>query len=208
MPHIKHHKRINLLSKIISFSCIFLILYIIFINCRPVTNNLEDNLAPKVEQYISTEHSGSSAIEHRPNSEISILYSVFEGVNKNLNPYIIKAKQARKTLKNKYELDTIFVQYNLNKQQDLIINSNTGILNEETKFLILTDKVQFNMGEAVFNTEKAEINLLNKEAFSNAGIILSYKNSKITSNNFNSKNDNNIINFNDRVRATIDLSNF
>lgn len=207
MPLIKHHKRINRLSKIISFISIFLILYVIYINFNPVINNLEGNLEPELKQYVSTENP-SSITERRPDSEISILSSVFEGVNKNLNPYKIRAKHARKTLKNKYKLDTINVQYKLNNQEDLIINSKAGVLNEETKFLKLTDQVRFKMGEAVFSTEKAEINLINKEASSNVGVILSYKNSKITSNNFNSKNDNTIINFNDRVRATIDLSNF
>jgi hypothetical protein len=64
------------------------------------------------------------------------------------------------------------------------------------------------MGDAKLKAKEVEFNLLNKETFSDTGVILNYKNSKISSTNFSATNDNNILNFTNKVSAVIDVSDF
>ncbi|MCC8399540.1 MAG: LPS export ABC transporter periplasmic protein LptC [Rickettsia endosymbiont of Gnoriste bilineata] len=197
---ISSYRRSISISKILSCLGLVLTLYLIYINFNPINNNLE----------LIENNSGNSSFtpSDKTNYEIKISNSTFNGVNKNLNPYQIQAVQAVRTLDNKYALEEINAKYKINDNKLLVINAKNGILNENSHMLELRDDVQFFLGESILKAQEAQLNLLNKETFSRTGVILSYKNCQITSDNFNSTNDNNIINFKGSVSTIIDVSDF
>lgn len=134
--------------------------------------------------------------------------SIFEGVNKNLNAYKIKTERAIKESDNKYKLDIINAIYNVNQDQTLIINAKEGFLDEESNILDLKNDVKLFFDEIIFNTNDARIDLVNKNITGNSSAKLLYKNSSITSDSFNTKDENNIIIFKGNVFTIIDLSDY
>ncbi|MDR0773822.1 MAG: LPS export ABC transporter periplasmic protein LptC [Rickettsia sp.] len=196
---ISSYRRSISLSKILSCLGIVLTLYLIYINLNPISNNSKS----------TEDNSGNSAFN--PNDkdyEIKISNSIFKGFNKNLNPYQIQAVQAVRTLGNQYKLEEINATYKINDNKDLVISAKNGILNENSHMLKLKNDVQFFLGESTLKAQEAQLNLLNKETYSNTGVVLSYKNCKITSNNFSATHDNDIINFKGNVSTVIDVSDF
>ncbi|KIJ88798.1 LPS export ABC transporter periplasmic protein LptC [Rickettsia asembonensis] len=134
--------------------------------------------------------------------------SIFEGVNKNLNAYKIKTERAIKESDNKYKLDIINAIYNVNQDQTLIINAKEGFLDEESNILDLKNDVKLFFDEIIFNTNDARIDLVNKNITGNSSAKLLYKNSSVTSDSFNTKDENNIIIFKGNVSTIIDLSDY
>ncbi|AFC71212.1 LPS export ABC transporter periplasmic protein LptC [Rickettsia australis] len=134
--------------------------------------------------------------------------SIFEGVNKNLNAYKIKTERAIKESGNKYKLDIINVIYNVNQDQTLIINAQEGFLDEGSNILDLKNDVKLFFDEIIFNTNNARIDLVNKNITGNSSAKLFYKNSAITSDSFNTRDENNIIIFKGNVSTIIDLSDY
>ncbi|MFV9858287.1 LPS export ABC transporter periplasmic protein LptC [Rickettsia sibirica] len=132
--------------------------------------------------------------------------SIFEGVNKNLNAYKIKTERAIKESNNKYKLDIINAIYNVNQDQTLIINAKEGFLDEESSILDLKNDVKLFFDEIIFNTNDARIDLVNKNITGHSPAKLLYKNSSITSDSFNTQDENNIIIFKGNVSTIIDLS--
>lgn len=132
--------------------------------------------------------------------------SIFEGVSKNLNTYKIKTERAIKESNNKYKLDIINAIYNVNQDQTLIINAKEGFLDEESSILDLKNDVKLLFDEIIFNTNDARIDLVNKNITGHSPVTLLYKNSSITSDSFNTKDENNIIIFRGNVSTIIDLS--
>ncbi|WP_341751602.1 MULTISPECIES: LPS export ABC transporter periplasmic protein LptC [unclassified Candidatus Tisiphia] len=196
---ISSYRRSISLSKILSCLGIILTLCLIYINLNPISNNSK-----------STEDNSSNSA-FNPNDkdyEIKISNSIFKGFNKNLNPYQIQTVQAVRTLGNQYKLEEINATYKINDNKDLVISAKNGILNESSHILKLENDVQFFLGESTLKAQEAQLNLLNKETYSNTGVVLSYKNCKITSNNFSATHDNDIINFKGNVSTVIDVSDF
>ncbi|XVN42757.1 MAG: LPS export ABC transporter periplasmic protein LptC [Candidatus Rickettsia vulgarisii] len=169
-------------------------------NLKTSNNNLKEPTNSASEQ-VTDKHDKSKY-------EIKILNSTFKGLNDKLKPYQINSLQAIRTLDNNYLLEIIDAKYAMNSKEELVINADNGILNEETQILTLQNNVQFFLGEGTLKTPEAELNLLNKEASSNAGVILFYKNSTLKSENFKSMDDNNIINFQGNVSTVIETSDF
>ncbi|WP_341758628.1 LPS export ABC transporter periplasmic protein LptC [Candidatus Tisiphia endosymbiont of Ditula angustiorana] len=197
---ISSYRRSISLSKILSCLGIVLTLYLIYINLNPISNNSK-----------STEDNSSNSafdLNDKLDYEIKISNSIFKGFNKNLNPYQIQAVQAVRTLGNQYKLEEINATYKISDNKDLVISAKNGILNENSHMLKLKNDVQFFLGESTLKAQEAQLNLLNKETYSNTGVVLSYKNCKITSNNFSATHDNDIINFKGNVSTVIDVSDF
>lgn len=197
---ISSYRRSISLSKILSCLGIVLTLYLIYINLNPISNNSK-----------STEDNSSNSafdLNDKLDYEIKISNLIFKGFNKHLNPYQIQAVQAVRTLGNQYKLEEINATYKISDNKDLVISAKNGILNENSHMLKLKNDVQFFLGESTLKAQEAQLNLLNKETYSNTGVVLSYKNCKITSNNFSATHDNDIINFKGNVSTVIDVSDF
>ncbi|HJD56296.1 MAG TPA: LPS export ABC transporter periplasmic protein LptC [Rickettsia endosymbiont of Pyrocoelia pectoralis] len=134
--------------------------------------------------------------------------SIFEGVNKSLNAYTIRAKEAIKESDNKYKLDIINAVYDVNKEQSVNVYAKEGFLNEEARILDLKNDVKLYFDDIIFDTDYARIDLINRNIISNSPAKLFYKNSSITSDSFNTENDNNIIIFKGNVSTNINLSDY
>lgn len=194
------YKRFRNLLRIITFIGILIITYYFYINLNVFNNNSQKPINTTSKKLIDK--------NDKSKYEIKILNSTFKGLNKNLNPYEINTLQAIRTQNNNYLLETIDAKYTINTEEELLINADNGVLDEETQLLKLQNNVQFFLGEGTLKTPEAELNLLNKETSSKAGVILFYKNSQLKSKNFNSKEDNNIINFQGNVSTIIETSDF
>ena len=121
---------------------------------------------------------------------------------------MIKAKQAIKESDNKYKLDIINATYNANKDQLITIYAKEGFLNEESNILDLKNDVKLYFDNIIFNTNGAQINLVNKNITGKSSSTLLYKNSSVTSDSFNTQDDNNIIILKGNVSTIIDVSDY
>lgn len=194
------YQRLSSLLKIITLIGISIVIYYIYISFK-ITSNDSKKSADSISGKLVDKHDKSKY-------EIKILNSTFKGLNDNLDPYQINTAQAIRTLDNNYLLEVINAKYAINSDEELVINAKNGILNEATQILKLHNNVQFFLGESTLNTQEAELNLLNKETSSNAGVLLFYRNCKLKANNFKSIDNNNIINFHGKVSTIIDTSDF
>lgn len=196
------YKRLNGWSKVLTFLAVLLILYFIYINSKspvsPIDFKQNDNITE--ENIIDS--------EEKSNYTVKILNSTFNGVNENLNPYQISTAKAIRTMDNNYLLEKIAAKYKINNEEELEVSAKDGILNEMTQVLELKNNVQFLLGDGLLTTPKAQLNLLDKEASSEAGVILLFKNSKLKANNFSSTNNNMLINFEGQVSTSINISDF
>lgn len=161
-----------------------------------------------------TEENNTNIIEKDSGKNLDLKYniilkdSVFEGVDKNLNSYLVKAEQAIKDSDNKYKLDIINGTYNVNQNQSVTVYAKKGFLNEESHILDLKNDVKFYFEDMIFDTNDARIDLINKSIIGNSPATLFHKNFTITSDRFNTQDDNNIIIFKGNVYSTIDLSDY
>nr|WP_253307631.1 LPS export ABC transporter periplasmic protein LptC [Rickettsia endosymbiont of Ceutorhynchus assimilis] len=193
--------------KIFSFLCIIGILYIGYILIKNTSNIIEKH-DHKLNTPLSSSAKVNHATEHNLEYKIILKDSVFEGLNKNLNSYTVKAEQAIKDSDDKYKLDKINVLYELNDNRLLTINAKNGFLNKESNILNLQNDVKVFLEDIVFNTNDAQIDLIQKDIVSNSSVTLTYKNSSVISNSFSTQNDNNLIIFKGNVFTTINLLNF
>lgn len=167
-----------------------------------------------VKSSYSTEENNTNIVEKTPKKNLDLKYniilkdSVFEGVDKNLNSYLVKAEQVIKDSDNKYKLDTINGTYNVNKNQSVTVYAKEGFLNAESHILDLKNDVKFYFEDIIFDTNDARIDLIKQSIISNSPATLFHKNSTITSDSFNTQDDNNIIIFKGNVYTTIDLSDY
>lgn len=161
-----------------------------------------------------TEENNIDIAKKAPEKNLDLKYniilkdSIFEGVDKNLNAYLVKAEHAIKDSDNKYKLDIINGIYNINNDQSFTIYAKEGFLNEESHILDLKNDVKFYFEDIIFDTNYARIDLVNKNIMGNSPATLFYKNSSVTSDSFNTQDDNNIIIFKGNVSTTIDLSDY
>lgn len=198
---ISSYKRSLTILKIFSFLGIFLVLYFIYINTSTLASSvkLAENIADEQKLLLKDDNT---------EYEAKISNSTFKGVNDKLHPYQIHTSYATKTLDNGYAMQGINAQYEINKEQLLVITAKNGIMNGKTQILKLNNDVVFTLGEAILKAQNVEFNLANKETFSNTGVILDYKHSKISATNFRSREDNNLLHFKDKVSTIIDISDF
>ena len=198
---ISSYKRSLNILKILSFLGICSVLYFIYVS----TNNIVNKVA--VTSSVTDEHKLLSK-DDNTEYEVKVSNATFKGVSENLNHYQINTHYATKTLDNGYTLEEINAIYEIKKEQLLMITAKNGIMDGGTQVLKLSNDIVLTMGDAKLKAKEVEFNLLNKETFSDTGVILNYKNSKISSTNFSATNDNNILNFTNKVSTVIDVSDF
>jgi len=161
---------------------------------------------PPLKEEIEKSNLGIAS--KKQNYEIIIENSIFEGVNKYLEPYKVTAHTAVKTSDNKYKLNQINANYPINTKKDLLITSKHGTIYDKTKSIKLKHDVKIFFEDLILNSNKVEIDLANKEASSNSVVDLLYKNSRITADGFISKKNSDIINFKGHVMTRIYISDF
>lgn len=158
---------------------------------------------------ITNNSSHKSNLKNQPkqNYEISIDNSTFEGLNKDLEPYKIRADTAIKIADNKYKLNKVAANYQTDGN-DLLIQATEGVVDEGAKQVNLQDNVRILFNKLTFNTAQMQINLHNKDVLSNAPIEMFYKHSKIKADSFISEDNNNIIKFKGHVATRISIADF
>jgi LPS export ABC transporter protein LptC len=177
-------------------------LYFIYVNRNTITNKVQ------LEENVADEQKLSAKEDDPTEYEAKILNSTFKGVNDKLNHYQIKTHYATKALADDYTLEDISAIYEINKEQLLVVTAKNAIMNRENQMLKLSNNVVFTLGDATLKAQDIKFNLLNKETFSETGVILDYKHSKISAKDFSATNDNNILNFKNKVSTIIDVSDF
>ncbi len=141
-----------------------------------------------------------------PNYELTIKNSVFEGLDKDSNPYKIIASNAIKVSDQEYHLERITAQH-LSNDKWLLIHANKGSIDDKTKQLTLEEQVKVIFGAAILTSEQLQVNLADKTIKGSSSVSLNYNNSKITANHFISS-DNNIIKFQGNVVTKISTLDF
>lgn len=198
---ISSYKRSLTILKIFSFLGICSVLYFIYFS----TNNIMNKVAVVANV---TDDQKLLSKDDNTEYEVKILNATFKGVNEKLNHYQISTHYATKTLSNGYTLEEIDAIYEIKKEQLLMITAKNGIMDGKTQILRLINDVVLTLGDAKLKAKEVEFNLLNKETFSETGVILNYKHSQISATNFSATNDNNILNFTNKVSTVIDVSDF
>lgn len=195
---LSHRQMVSFFKKISSLGIItiVIILYIKFEPPKPINFPLAVDLMP-TNLKISNQ-----------NYEIILQNSIFEGVNKYLEPYKITADSAVKTSNNKYKLSQVSAKYHINNKNYLSIISTYGTIYDDNKSIQLSDNVKIFFGNLILNSDNIKINLLNKEVISNSEVDLLYRNSKIIADSFIAKDNGNIIVFTGNVMTKIHLSDF
>lgn len=198
MPRVKLYKIFTNLSKAISLLGIVVILFWFYIYTKP--NDVE---------YHSTESQALIPLStnNTENYGLTIVKSVFDGMNKGHEPYKIKADTAVKIAEEIYKLENIEAVYLLNNGT-LSIKSSQGVLNDTSKLIRLTEKVNMLYQGYLLNTQQLELDLATKKAESNSVVDINYKNSQITANGFEANDKNNIVHFYGNVHTIINPDDF
>jgi len=194
---VKTRARIKLIKYIfLSASCCVLIAIIttLYLKNTEISQDLEQKSAQNNKPKLSKEYS------------LTINQSIFEGVSGELIPYKILAKTVTKDLANKYVLSSINGNYSLDNG-DLTFKSVNGILDENSKFVILTDDVKIILNDIIFTSDEIKFNLENQEAYSDTNVEVNFNESSIKADSFHTKDSNNIIEFKGNVESDFNIKN-
>lgn len=177
------------------------ILAFIFISLPSDTFEIENHNDNILDKSIHTEK------EERKDYDFRLSKSTFEGLSSDLLPYKIIAETATKINENLYDLQTIKAKYSLENGK-LKIKAKEGVLDDESKSIILQNNVRINFEEIEINSEKIQFDLQYKNAQSDSKVHVKYKNSTLEANRFNTDESNDIINLEGNVESLFKISDF
>jgi hypothetical protein len=141
------------------------------------------------------------------NYSLSINKPIFEGVTGNLSPYKILANSVNKTLQNQYTLQDVNANCKLNNT-NVNAKATSAILDDSSKFITLKNNVLINLDDAVLKCEEIKLNLENHEVSNDTGVSIDFKKSNIKADSLNTKDSNNIIEFNGNIESNFNIENF
>lgn len=141
------------------------------------------------------------------NYSLSISKPIFEGVTGDLNPYKILANSVNKNLKNQYTLQDVNANCKLSNT-NVNAKASSAVFDDGNRFITLKNNVLINLDDAVLKCEEIKLNLENQEVSNDTGIVLDYKKSNIKADSLNTKDSNNIIEFNGNIESNFDIENF
>ena len=201
MSLLKYHQRNSFFLKI---ACLIGIVSIIIIVL---------NLLNFQSIFVTNKETSTKQFQNRPisekikNTELTLKNSVFRGVNEDLQPYEITASTANKVSESQFTLNKVGANY-LVGNSNLLINAKVGLLDNLENWMELSDDVQIFFNNLLLNTSEIHLNLINKEVFGKKNVKATYKNSQIQADSFNSRNNNDIINFKGNVHTILKLEDF
>ena len=191
LAKIKMLKYIFLSTGICIMITIFILLYVQSTDLENISSNDEEQNTPK----LSAEYA------------LSINNPVFEGVSSDLLPYKISAENVVKNIANKYILSHVTGKYKL-MSGDMLLKAKTGILNEDTKFVILDKNVQIECDGITLNSDQVKVNLNTKDAESDNPVDINFNESNIKADSFKTKDSGNEIIFQGNVKSDFKLQTF
>lgn len=201
MSLLKYHKRNSFFWKVICLVGIVSII-IIVLNLLNFQTIFVINKEINAKQFQSRPKS-----EKIKNTELTLNNSVFKGVNEDLQSYEITASTASKVSENQFALNRVGANY-LVGNSNLLINAKVGLLDNLENWMDLSDDVQIFFNNLLLSTSEIHLNLINKEVLGNTNVKATYKNSQIQADSFNSRNNNDIINFKGNVHTILKLEDF
>lgn len=135
---------------------------------------------------------------------LNISKSIFEGMSKDLSPYIIIAQQVAKNTSDKYFLDIIKGKYTL-PEGEITIKADSGTLDELKKSVILNNNVKIIFNGVIFNSKQVIVDLDTKDARSDDAVEVIFEKSKIRADQFKTENSSDTIKFKGNVDSNFDL---
>lgn len=135
---------------------------------------------------------------------LNISKSIFEGMSKDLSPYVIIAQQVAKNTSDKYFLDIIKGKYTL-PEGEITIKADSGTLDELKKSVILNNNVKIIFNGVIFNSKQVIVDLDTKDARSDDEVEVIFEKSKIRADQFKTDNSSDTIKFKGNVDSNFDL---
>lgn len=191
------HEFIIKLCKFLSLGGGIAILFYIWFQSEP-------NLTTKTPESTETNRESTSTT---PLYDITLVSPLFNGFNKDMEPYTVKAHKAVKTYAQKYKFEGVEAEYSLEKIP-YHINAKGGVLDDNSKWLYLNDGVKVYFNDFNLTSDEISINLHSKESYSNSLSIITFKDSEIVAEGYSSGEENNIIKFKGHVKTRIHLQDF
>ncbi|MDP5110559.1 MAG: LPS export ABC transporter periplasmic protein LptC [Rickettsiaceae bacterium] len=156
------------------------------------------------ESIESYELTKSKAKKLSKDHNLNISKSVFEGISKDLSPYVIIAQQVAKNTSDKYFLDIIKGKYTL-PDGEITIKADSGTLDELKKSVILNNNVKIIFNGVMFNSKQVIVDLDTKDARSDDEVEVIFEKSKIRADQFKTENSSDTIKFKGNVDSNFDL---
>ncbi|MGI4775843.1 MAG: LPS export ABC transporter periplasmic protein LptC [Janthinobacterium lividum] len=140
------------------------------------------------------------------NNQMILHKSTLLGLTKDLEPYKVNARKINTISEDQFYLEKIDAIYKI-KDQELLFNANTGLLNNTSKLVNLKGNVKISLDNLIIFSDDININLVTKQISSNDKIDIFYKNSKVKADRFTSE-DNNVLEFKGNVLTRINMLDF
>lgn len=170
------------------------VLVILYLHKLPTEDESSFKTAQKEARKLPKEYS------------LRIKQSIFEGVSTDLAPYVIMAQNVARNTANEYLLKIVNGTYKL-ADGEIIIKADSGTLNETEKSVTLKDNVSILFNGMSFNSEKMIVNLSTKDAKSPEEVEVTFEQSKIRADQFQTEDSAGIIKFKGNVDSSFDLEN-
>lgn len=185
---VKRHKIFLIL---VSAICILIML---------ITHLLSDS-GVSIESESESESEKSAA--NLSKSEIDVKYPVI--TSNGDNAYKITAKKISKGKEDRYHMDQVSGIYNLQDQENLIINAEKCDINNNQDYMLLNRDVKIGYEDYVMYTESVDVDLNNKKAANNQIVRIIGEKGRIKANSFNTTEEFCEITFDGSVKAHFDL---
>ena len=195
MDFISHHQRTVSFFKLLLIIGIVVILFFTYFFLTSLQT---------VEVYKDT---NSKEVVKKNNYEITIFNTIFEGVNKDRQPYSILADTAIKIGEHIYDLEKVVAKYHL-FDDSLNISSQHANIDDNNKFVTLQDEVKIRMSDLELSSQKIYIDLIYKKIFSDEKVVINYNSLRLEADNLSANANNNVIVLQGNVMAKININDF
>ena len=139
--------------------------------------------------------------------EIRIFDTIFEGVNKNHQPYKISASTAVKISEHVYDLKKVLAIYNFAGDM-LNISSQDANIDDDSKIVVLENNVEIRVNNMGLYSKKIRIDIVNNKIFSDEKVTIKYDGLRLEADNLSLDANNNIVMLEGNVIAKININDF
>lgn len=144
---------------------------------------------------------------HFPAPEVKIENPVLHGADQSGNRYDIHSKEVHSVEENVYHMDYVNGSYHL-KNINLDFNSKYGTVDNKKHSVQLEDDVVMDYDQYHMTTDKIDIDMNNKTAFTDKGAKIKHLNSEIESRSVHVDINKGILDFDGNVTTHIKVSDF
>ena len=131
--------------------------------------------------------------------------SIFEGISKDLSPYVITVQSVTKNTSDKYLLDIIKGKYTL-PDGEITIKADSGTLDQFKKSLILNNNVRIIFNGMVLNSNQIALNLETKDLTSNDKVEVNFQKLQIQADKLQTEDSARTIELEGNIDAHFDFN--